>query len=165
MQGIVPRWDSSTFDNLKLEYMRRAWGNAPPDFVTYDVTGAPIATLKNAAMDIETMLFGSNAPPPYGSISVTYWVKPERADLVLTVRLPRVVPPFISIDPERQFRLVGYGKNVKPDNPMVVGIDNVTVHTVNFKSIWAQPGEQPVLDGRAIVQRFVTISSLPEPPQ
>lgn len=170
MSDQFPRWDDPASDNLKLEYMRRAWGDAPPDFVTYDVTGTPRTKLAEAAKDIERMFFG-DAQPPYGRIVVTYWVRPAHDHLMLTVSLPRLVPMAIDID-EHQHRLVSYGKKTH-DRDRGVGLDGVTVHTVNFRHIWAPqkamaetPPQSRELQNRpATVQAHMVISTQPEPPR
>lgn len=171
MSDITPRWDDPAFDNLKLDYMHRAWGDAPPDFVTYDVTGTPRAMLAEAAKDIEHMFFG-DAQPPYGRIAVTYWVRPAHDHLMMTVHLPRHVPMVIAISPEHEHRLVSYGKKTH-DRDRGVGLDGVTVHTVNFRHIWAPPKvktETPpqsreLRDRPATVQAHMVISTQPEPPR
>ncbi len=165
MSDQFPRWDYPAYDNLKLDLVRRAWGDESPNTLTYDVSGASSLAIQRAAEEIENVFF--MRAPPHGSIA---WTRGEmnkegHADnyAYLFVKNPVRVPAFIIVEGV-QYRLLSYGKSRRDQR--TVGVDGVTALSVNLEKIWGPRRPERVYRDDAVrIQTHTVISTLPAPPR
>ena len=158
MSDHDPRWDDPTFDNLKLDIMQRAWGDVPPDRMTFDVSSVPLATIQAAAAQLERTFFIRQAP--HGSIEWTngFFIagSPHDDSAVLIIHKPDRALTMIIVG-DRECRLVSYGKPYDAEkHQQTVGVDKVTIRSVDFVHIWG-----PKLFNRPPPGRHMMTSALP----
>mgnify|MGYP001586678520 CR=1 FL=1 len=167
MPDIKPRWDDPAFDDLKMDYMRRAWGDTVPERLTYDVSNVPIAAIKTAAAQVERTFFNHQAP--HGSIEwQAGWVTDDSVlpdgNAVLVIEKPDRAHAMIILG-DYECRLVGYGKPYDAEKrQQQVGEDGITIRSVDFVRVWGPKlWDRPTASRQ--MQTFVhtVISTLPKP--